>query len=67
MMSFLLIAAETPGVYYAYQHSDAVGKAIVDYMLYGERGKDGVSGSKDDVSDPLQTWGGLLRTAAGAR
>ena len=45
----------------------SVGKAIVDYMLYGERGKDGVSGSKDDVSDPLQTWGGLLRTAAGAR
>ena len=45
----------------------SVGKAIVDYMLHGERGKDGVSGSKDDVGDPLQIWGELLRTAAGAR
>ena len=45
----------------------AVGKSIMDYMLHGERGKDGVSGTKDDVGDPLQTWGGLLRTAEGAR
>lgn len=35
MMSFLLMAAETPGVYYAYQHSDSVGKAIVVLLLIG--------------------------------
>lgn len=33
MISFLLMAAETPGVYYAYQHSDAVGKAIVIFLV----------------------------------
>lgn len=34
-MGFLVVAAETPGVYYAYQHSDMVGKAIVVFLLIG--------------------------------
>ena len=33
MIGFLTMAAETPGVYYAYQHSDGVGKAIVIFLV----------------------------------
>lgn len=35
MMMELLFAANTPGVYYAYQNSDSVGKAIVILLLIG--------------------------------
>ncbi|MBQ9804023.1 MAG: MotA/TolQ/ExbB proton channel family protein [Lentisphaeria bacterium] len=35
MMLDLLCAASDPGVYYAYEHSDAVGKAIVIFLLIG--------------------------------
>lgn len=33
MIGFLTMAAETPGVYYAYQHSDGVGKVIVIFLV----------------------------------
>lgn len=33
MTSIFTLAAETPGVYYAYQHSDHVGKAIVIFLV----------------------------------
>ena len=35
MMLDLLCAASDPGVYYAYEHSDGVGKAIVIFLLIG--------------------------------
>ena len=35
MSGFLTIAAPTPGVYYAFQHSDMVGKAIVLILILG--------------------------------
>ncbi|MBQ9089388.1 MAG: MotA/TolQ/ExbB proton channel family protein [Lentisphaeria bacterium] len=33
MTSLLILAAETPGAYYAYQNSDALGKAIVIFLI----------------------------------
>lgn len=35
MISMIFAAAQTPGVYYAYQNSDSVGKAIVLMLLVG--------------------------------
>ena len=35
MIGFLTMAAQTPGAYYAYQHSDMVGKAIVVLLILG--------------------------------
>ncbi len=35
LSSISLICAETPGVYYAFQNSDAVGKGIVIFLLIG--------------------------------
>ena len=44
----------------------AAASQIVDFLMYGERGKDGRANTSDDAKNPLDAFGDALRTG-GAR